>query len=99
MHTSMVEMFSMNLLDEYVLRGERNNFINAKKLNCFPSKFIQFSFQIYTITLPRCICIPTHLLKRGFKGTVSVISIDPPCKEGNVRFTMVTVSVQLYGRY
>ena len=24
-----------------------------------------------------------------FKGTVSVISSDPPCKEGNVRFTTV----------
>ena len=23
------------------------------------------------------------------KGTVSVISSDPPCKDGNVRFTMV----------
>ena len=27
----------------------------------------------------------------ALKGTVSVISIDPPCKDDNARFTMVSL--------
>ena len=33
--------------------------------------------------------------KVPFKGTVSVISCDPPCKDCNARFTTVTLSDQL----
>ena len=29
----------------------------------------------------------------SFKGTVSVISSDPPCKDDNSRFTMVSLNV------
>ena len=29
--------------------------------------------------------------KSKFKGTVSLISSDPPCKDGNARFTTVTL--------
>ena len=30
-----------------------------------------------------------HSLRVGIKGTVRVISVTPPCKGGNVRFTTV----------
>jgi len=34
---------------------------------------------------------PANLYLVFFKGTVSVILSDPSCKDGNARFTMVTL--------
>lgn len=40
--------------------------------------------------------VDESLSKKEFKGSVSVISVDPPCKKCNVRSTMVILFLFIF---